>query len=166
MSQKITDELDEKDLLDAVVKTDRLEHQINELTELLKIYRELSQILDPQELYSVLGETIKKKINARTFSVFVFHRNTKTFQLDYRHGYGKENREFQYTDVGSFWDELLKNKPFSIYKVGGQPRHPDIVAKYHLDELDAGWVVPLMMRSNVIGFLAIGNKENGESFAD
>ena len=166
MNQKITDELDEKDLLDAVANADRLEHQIDELTELLKINRELSQILDPQELYSVLGDTIVKKVNARTFSVFVFHRNTQTFQLDYRHGYGKENREFQYTDVGSFWDELLKNHPFSVYDVGGQPQHPDIVAKYHLDELDAGWVIPLMMRTNVIGFLAIGNKENGESFTD
>ena len=166
MKQKTTKELAEKDLLNTVENSDRLERRIDELTELLKINREMSNIMDPQELYTVLADAICKQIKTSSLAVFIWHRNTKTFKLDFRHGQGEQHREYLYTDVGSFWDELLKNKLIPIYDVGGQPRQPDIIEKFHLDELKANWVMPLLMRNNVIGFLTFGNKETGEPFAD
>lgn len=143
-----------------------LERRVNELSELLGASRELSNILDPKELYSVVSEIISGRFGIRELSIFVYRNKTRTFKQVYREGTGPLKCEFLFTDHGAIWDEFLKGDPITLHDADGQLLYPEFLRRYHLNQLKTEWVVPLVMRSGVIGFLALGERQEGEPLSD
>ena len=140
--------------------------RVVELTELLNASRELSIILDPHELYPVLSDMISRKLGINDISIFLFRNNTRTFKLVYTHGIGSLNREFLFTDIGVIWEVFLKDEPFRIRDASGEPTFAEFAERFGLVQLQTQWLVPLVMRSNVVGFLALGDKQTIEPFSD
>jgi diguanylate cyclase (GGDEF)-like protein len=143
-----------------------LERRVNELSELLGASRELSNILDPKELYSVVSEIISGKFRIQELSIFVYRNKTRTFKQVYRQGIGSLKREFLFTDHGPIWNEFIKSDPIALRDADGQLIYPEFLRRYHLNQLKTEWVVPLVMRSGVIGFLALGERQEGEPLSD
>ena len=139
--------------------TESLSQRVVELTELLDAGRELSIILDPQELYPVLADMIARKLGIEHISIFLFRNKSQTFKLAYTHGIGALHREFLFTDIGDIWKEFLKSEPFCLLDASGRPAYSDFFDKFGLAQLHAQWLVPLLMRSNMIGFLVLGDRE-------
>jgi diguanylate cyclase (GGDEF)-like protein len=142
-----------------------LERRVEELTDLLSIGRELSNILDPQELYAVLSHSTANRLALDNLAIFIFQNHTRTFKLVYRHGIGEMNREFLIGDISHHWKLFLQKQPFALYDGDAQPLYPEIMTKFHLDQLQSQYLAPLVMRNNVIGFMAVGNP-NGSQFSD
>jgi diguanylate cyclase (GGDEF)-like protein len=143
-----------------------LERRVNELSELLGTSREMSNILDPKELYSVVSEIISGRFGIRELSIFVYRNNTKTFKQVFREGTGLLKREFLFTDHGAIWDEFLKGDPITLHDADGRLLYPEFLRRYHLNQLKTEWVVPLVMRSGVIGFLALGERQKGKPLSE
>ena len=146
--------------------TESMDQRVVELTELLNASRELSIILDPNELYPVLADMISRKLGIQQLSIFVFRNKTRMFKLVYTHGIGSLNREFLFTDIGAIWKEFLKDTPFRIGDASGEPAFAEFSKRFGLAQLQTQWLVPLVMRSNVIGFLALGDKEASGPFSE
>ena len=146
--------------------TESMKQRVVELSELLNASRELSIILDPHELYPVLSEMISRKLGIRNLSIFVFRNKTRVFRLVYTHGTGSLKREFLFADIGTIWKEFLKNEPFRIQDASGKPVFAEFYKRFGLAQLHTQWIIPLVMRGNVIGFLALGDQETMRPFSD
>lgn len=142
----------------------RLEHRVYELDELLDFSRKMSNELSLQELYTLISEIVRRKIGATAFSIFIYRQRFKTFRLVYTFSLGEINREFMFDNIGALWSLLTKNRPFALHMDSGQPIYPDLQDRFHFDQLNTSWLVPMMMKKNVIGFLAIGPKSHGRSY--
>ena len=140
--------------------------RVSELTELVDASRELSIILDPAELYPVLADMICRKLGIDTISIFVFRKKNRIFRLVYTHGTGLLNREFLFADIGALWKEFLKNKPFSTQDISGESAFSGFSEKFGLSTLQSQWMVPLVMRGNIVGFLALGHRETIKPFSE
>jgi hypothetical protein len=62
-----------------------------DLTDLLKASRNLSNILDHQELYSAFADIVQEKIPVQSLSLFVYYPTTETFKMVLSHGLGNLN---------------------------------------------------------------------------
>ena len=142
----------------------RLEHRIYELDELLDFSRKMSNELSLQDLYTLISEIVRRKIGSVAFSIFIYRQRFKTFRLVYTFGMGEINREFMFDNISALWSHLTDNRPFALYNDSGQPLYPDLHDRFHFDQLNTSWLVPMMMQKNVIGFLAIGPKTQGRSY--
>jgi diguanylate cyclase (GGDEF)-like protein len=72
------------------------------------------------------------------------------------------HQEFLLGDISAIWQQFLKKQPLSLVDRNGQPLFPQIIERFHLDRLGAEFLVPLVMRNNVIGFIALGAKAGRE----
>jgi diguanylate cyclase (GGDEF)-like protein len=144
----------------------RLEHRIYELEELLDLSRIMSNVLNLQELYALISDIVRRKIDTANFSIFIYRHRFKTFRLVYTFGLGEINREFMFDNISALWSHIIENRPFSLHNRSGQLLYPDLHERFHFDQLSASWLVPMMMQNNVIGFLSIGPKANGRSYSE
>ncbi len=142
-----------------------LDRRANELEYLLKASRELSNILDHEKLFSVFGRIVREKIPVQTLSLFVYYPETETFRLVLSHGLGKLNFKFQ-RDDHSFWQNIFQEKPFEVLDDKGAALFAEIFDKYKLHKLQSKLWVPLILRGDIVGLLAIGEKLDHLPFDD
>jgi diguanylate cyclase (GGDEF)-like protein len=142
-----------------------LDRRANELEYLLKASRELNNILDHEKLFSVFGRIIRQKIPVQTLSVFVYYPETETFKLVLSHGLGKLNFKFQ-RDEDPFWQNMFQDQPFEVRDGKGHALFAEIFDKYRLDKLQSKLWIPLILRGDIIGLLAIGEKSDHTPFDD
>lgn len=143
-----------------------LEHRVDELYDLLNASRELSNIFNPRELYSVISQIISAKTGIEEISIFLYRRKSNTFRLVYSRK-GLAYREYLFQEVGSFWQKLIQNQPFPTVDPDTEKiLYPDLLERFNLDAAAARLLVPLMMRNRVIGFIALGARSNAEPFSD
>lgn len=142
-----------------------LDRRSNELTDLLKASRYLSNILDHQELYAAFSGIVQEKIPVRSLSLLVYYPTTETFKMVLNHGLGKINFKFQRDDQ-PLWQNIADDKPFAVYDDSGKSLFPGVFKKYKLTRLQSKLWVPLVMRGEVIGLLTVGEKINHQPFDD
>ena len=63
--------------------------QPDEPTEILKACRRLSNILEPEELYAVFADVIKKKFAIRHLAIFLYRQTADALELAFNEGLGK-----------------------------------------------------------------------------
>jgi len=139
--------------------------QADELTNLLKINRELSNILNPDELYASFAGLIKEKFDLQNLALFVYQDSSETFDLVYSQGQGQLNISFK-KDNSLLWQTIVQHQPFAVFNESGKPVFPEIFKKYGLNKLKADWWIPLVMRDEVVGVLAIRHKGKTKPFSD
>jgi diguanylate cyclase (GGDEF)-like protein len=139
-----------------------LQRRIDELNDLLSINRDLSNALEPPQLYALLSDKIVQRLGFDSAALFIFHNKTRSFELVYQQGTGEVHQEFLLGDISAIWQQFLKKQPLSLVDRNGQPLFPQIIERFHLDRLGAEFLVPLVMRNNVIGFIALGAKAGRE----
>ena len=158
-SQKSSPENDEsKDL-----STEAFDRRAAELTELLKACRELSDILNPDELYAALAGIIRNKFGISKLGLFVYDPGKETFELVFSYGLGKLNFKFK-RGRKNLWETILQDKPFAVVDESGDPLFPMFLEKQDLKILPSRLWAPLVMRGEVIGLLTMGPKPGNQSF--
>ena len=65
------------------------------LTDLLKLNRELSNILNPDELYASFAGLIKDKFSLQNLALFVYQDISETFDLVYSQGQGQLDSHYR-----------------------------------------------------------------------
>jgi len=136
-----------------------------ELTELLKACRDLSDILNPDELYAAFAGIIKNKFGISKLGLFVYDPEKETFELVFSYGLGKLNFKFK-RDKKNLWETILQDKPFAVVDESGDPLFPKFLEKQDLKILPSRLWVPLVMRGEVIGLLTMGPKAGSQPFDD
>jgi diguanylate cyclase (GGDEF)-like protein len=144
---------------------DTFDRRAAELTELLKACRDLSDILNPDELYATLAGIIKNKFGISKLGLFVYDPEKETFELIFSYGLGKLNFKFK-RGRKNLWETILQDKPFAVVDQSGDPLFPKFLEKQDLKILPSKLWVPLVMRGEVIGLLTMGPKAGNQLFDD
>ena len=134
-----------------------------ELTELLKACRDLSDILDPDELYAAFGGIIKNKFGISRLGLFVYESEKEIFKHVFNFGLGKLSFKFK-KGTKSLWEKVLQDRGFAVADGSAEPLIPKFVEKPHLDKMPSGLWAPLVMRDEVIGLLLMGAKAGKQPF--
>jgi diguanylate cyclase (GGDEF)-like protein len=141
------------------------DRRASELTELLKACRDLSDILNPDELYATFAGIIRNKFGISKLGLFVYDPEKETFELVFSYGLGKLNFKFQ-RGRKKLWETILQDKPFAVVDQSGNPLFPKFLEKQDLKILPSRLWAPLVMRGEVIGLLTMGPKSGNQSFDD
>jgi diguanylate cyclase (GGDEF)-like protein len=136
-----------------------------ELTELLRACRDLSDILNSDELYAAFVGIIRNKFGIAKLALFVFDPEKETFELVFSSGLGKLEYKFK-TDKENLWRTILQGKPFAVVDDSGNPLFAKFLEKQDLKILPSELWVPLVMRDEVMGLLTMGGKPEGQPFDD
>jgi diguanylate cyclase (GGDEF)-like protein len=136
-----------------------------ELTELLKACRDLSDILNPDELYTTFAGIIKNKSGISKLGLFVYDPEKETFELVFSYGLGKLNFKFK-RGRKNLWQTILQDRPFAVVDQSGNSLSPKFLEKQDLKILPSKLWVPLVMRDEVIGLLTMGPKAGNQPFDD
>jgi len=147
------------------LSADAFDRRGAELTELLKACRDLSDILNPDELYAAFAGIIKNKFGISKLGLFVYDSEKETFELVFSYGLGKLNFKFK-RDKKKLWETILQDKPFAVVDESGDPLFPKFLEKQDLKILPSRLWVPLVMRGEVIGLLTMGPKAGSQPFDD
>ena len=135
----------------------------SELTELLSACRELSDILNPKELFSTLAGIIEKRFSVHKLGIFVYEPAKETFNLVFSYGLGKLEYKFK-TDNKELWHTILEDQPFTAVDETGNPLFAKFLEKQDLKILPSDFWIPMVMRDKVIGLLTLGAKAGARAF--
>jgi diguanylate cyclase (GGDEF)-like protein len=147
------------------LSADAFDRRAAELTELLKACRDLSDILNPDELYATFAGILKNKFGISKLGLFVYDPEKETFELVFSYGLGKLNFKFKRSKK-KLWETILQDKPFAVVDESGDPLFPKFLEKQDLKILPSKLWAPLVMRGDVIGLLTMGAKAGNQSFDD
>jgi len=139
--------------------------QADELTEILKSCRQLSNILDPEELYSVFADVVKKKFAIRELAIFVYRQTGKKLSLVFSKGLGDLNFQIPKSKNG-LWKSILNGEPFAVSDDAGKPLFSEDFQKLNLAGLQSKLWVPLGMGAELSGLVTIGSREKNQPFDD
>ena len=136
-----------------------------DLANLLKIYRKLSNILVPAELYQIFADAILEEFQVDELALFIYSREVDEFELVYRHGLDVPGIRIP-GEEHYLREKLLLNKPIDVAGESGEPAFQDLFAKYALHGLQSVFWVPLVMRDKVVGFLTLGKRKDAIAYGD
>jgi diguanylate cyclase (GGDEF)-like protein len=165
MDVSLTDNNTKNNLHSEKPFSDEFELRAFELTELLAACRELSDILNLEELYEIFAGIIKKKFEVCKLGLFVYHAEEETFSLVFSSGLGKLKFKFK-PDKQDLWHTILEDKPFAVVDDSGNPLFTKFLEKQDLKIIPSELWVPLVMRDEVMGLLTLGAKTGNEPFSD
>ena len=137
----------------------------SELTELLSACRDLSDILDLEELYSTFAGIIKHKFGIARLGLFAYDSEKETFELVFSFGLGKLEYKFK-TNKENLWRTILQDEPFAVVDGSGNPLFVKFLEKQDLMILPSELWVPMVMRDEVMGLLTLGAKSGAPAFDD
>jgi diguanylate cyclase (GGDEF)-like protein len=147
------------------LSADAFDRRAAELTELLKACRDLSDILNPDELYAAFAGIIKNRFGISKLGLFTYDPEKETFELVFSYGLGKLDFKFK-RGKKNLWETILQDKPFAVVDESGDPLFPKFLEKQDLKILPSRLWVPLVMRGEVIGLLTMGPKAGSQPFDD
>jgi diguanylate cyclase (GGDEF)-like protein len=149
---------------ESVKKTDSIEslrQRVSEMENLLNANQMLCDALDPVELYSTISRLIRKQLEVSPIGIFVYHHETENFELVFSHGLNDLVFTFDKNN-GPLWQKILQKEPFPVNDTSGNPIFKEFSINNILKKLNSEWWVPFVMKEEVIGFLTIGEKNNGQ----
>ncbi|MGD2037814.1 MAG: diguanylate cyclase [Desulfobacterales bacterium] len=139
--------------------------QTDELNEILIACRQLSNILDLDELYSVFSDVIKKKFAIRQLAIFVYHPTEEKLSLVFSQGLGDFSVEIQ-KNKSRLWKSILAGEPFAVSDDTGRPLFTKNFQKPDLTGLHSKLWVPLGIGDELTGMVTIGSRKNDQPFDD
>ena len=137
----------------------------SELTELLCACRDLSDILNSEELYSTFAGIVKKKFEVSKLGLFVYDPNEETFSLVFSYGLGKLAYKFK-INRPDLWQRIIADRPFAVVDGEGNPLFPKFLEKQDLKILPSKLWIPMVMRGEVMGLLTVGSRVGRQPFDD
>jgi len=137
----------------------------DELTEILKTCRKLSNTLDLEELYTVFAKVVKKKLAIRRLAIFLYRKSTGALELVFSKGLGELNFQIQ-KNRGGLWKSILSGELFEVTDDAGNLLFPAESEKHGLEALQSKLWAPLGMRDELVGLVTFGSKGNDQPFND
>ncbi len=139
--------------------------QPQEQTEILKACRKLSNILDPEELYAVFAELIKKKFSIRQLAIFHYRKTAEALELVFSKGLGALNFQIKKNKSG-LWKSILGGEVFAVSDDAGNLLFYDEFENFGLEALHSKLWAPLGMGDELVGLVTFGSKGTHQPFED
>lgn len=137
----------------------------DELTEILKTCRKLSNTLDLEELYTVFANVLKKKLAIRRLAIFLYRKTTGALELVFSKGLGELNFQIK-KNKGRLWKSILSGELFEVTDEAGNLLFPAEFEKHGFATLRSKLWAPLGMRDELVGLVTFGPKGDDQPFND
>jgi len=141
------------------------ESRAGELAELLGYCRDLSDILNADELFATIAGIIEGKFKICKLGLFTYEPQKRSFSLAFSRGLGQLDYKLK-AHGQDLWHSILQDRPFEIVDDSGNPRFAGFPEEQDLNTLPSKLWVPLVMRGEVMGLLALGAKNGNQAFDD
>ena len=139
--------------------------QTDELSEILKSCRQLSNILDLDEFYTVFSDVVKNKFAASELAIFVYDQTEKNLSAVFSNGPGDLPAQIP-RSKSKLWKSILTGEPFAVSDEAGNPLFSEEFQKLNLGGLPSGLWAPLGVGDDLTGMVAIGSRRNNRPFDD
>lgn len=145
-----------------------LDRKLFDSASLLQANKAFDNILDLRELYNVFTSIVSERFGLDSYALFVMDEEQTTFTLARGFGLPEDTPvDFSFPrQEGLLWQAMLQGKPFTVVDSEGNSRFQVPFRKYKLDRLGSCLYLPLVHKSQVVGFLAVGPKQDGTRFSD
>jgi len=137
----------------------------DELTEILKTCRKLSNILDLGELCAEFAHVLKKKLAIRQLAIFLYRQNTGVLELVFSRGLGELNFQIK-KNKSKLWKSILNGELFEVVDEAGNLLFPAEFEKHGFEALRSGIWAPLGMREELVGLVTFGSRGDAQPFND
>jgi diguanylate cyclase (GGDEF)-like protein len=135
----------------------------DKLTDILKACRKLSNILEPEELYSVFADVIKKKFAVQQLAIFLYRNATNSLELVFSEGLGQLNFQIK-KNKSDLWNSIANGEPFEVSDDAGNVLFLPEFETHDLEKLQSRLWAPLGMRAELVGLVTIGSRGNHQPF--
>jgi diguanylate cyclase (GGDEF)-like protein len=139
--------------------------QTDELNEILKACRQLSNILDLDELYSVFSKVIMKRFATSELTIFIYQPTEEKLSPVFSKGLDDHSVQIP-KNKSSLWKSILAGEPFAVSDDTGKPLFSEDFQKLNLSGLNSKLWVPLGMGDELTGLVTIGSRKNDQPFDD
>lgn len=139
-------------------------HRINELTQLLETCRQLSNILNPEELYLRLNDVIVEKFDAGSFAIFIYQSKQRAFSQAFAYGKTVSSRKIRKKDLGLIGAQFSEIVPFTLEDIDDPSECQAILNSTGLADLNPEMFAPLYIHDDNVGFLTIGPRNDGRPY--
>ena len=128
---------------------------VNTLETLAEIGRDLSSILDLDELLARIAGLTKRLIDYRTFGILLVNEETQELEMKQavRYGTGNEKRRVKIGEGLVGWSALHK-EPVLVSDVSKDPRYINLV-----DDARSELVIPMLVKDRCIGVFDLESPE-------
>ena len=130
-------------------------HYVDTLETLAEIGREMSSILDLDELLTRIANLTKRLVDYRTFGILLLNETTQVLEmkLAVRYGKGAESRQMKLGEGLVGWAALHK-EPILVADVSTDPRYVNLV-----DDARSELVIPMLIKDRCIGVFDLESPE-------
>lgn len=139
--------------------------QTGELSEILKSCRQLSNILDLDELYAVFADVVQKKFAIAELAIFIYDQTQKKLSQVFSQGLGDLALQIP-RRKNILWKSILSGEPFAVRDDSGKPLFSKDFQKLNLEGLQSDLWIPLGMGDELTGVVTIGSRKNNRPFDD
>ncbi|MDP8223753.1 MAG: diguanylate cyclase [Candidatus Lernaella stagnicola] len=146
----------------------KLDQELFNLTSLLQANKAFDNVLEAREVYVIYTSIVHERFGLKSYALFVMSEDRTAFNME--RGFGLPDSlpvDFSFPwHEGLLWQAILQGQPFSVVDNRGKPRFRVPFEQHRLNELDAKYFLPLVHGGEVVGFLAVGKKEDGTTLSD
>jgi signal transduction histidine kinase len=134
---------------------------------ILKTGNDLKTFLNIEEVYGYLFSVLSKNLHTRAFGVLTYDKETKKYLLQYNQGF-KVERGSEFDRNSLVEAKYIANNEIVITEelknLHYNEKTKDLVDL--LERLEVELLIPLKVKGNLIGLLALGQKETEEAYND
>jgi phosphoserine phosphatase RsbU/P len=130
-------------------------HYVDTLETLAEIGREMSSILDLDQLLTRIASLTKRLIDYRTFGILLLNEPTQELEMKLAVSYGKgaESKRMKLGEGLVGWSALHK-EPVLVTDVSKDPRYVNLV-----DDARSELVIPMLLKDRCIGVFDLESPE-------
>jgi signal transduction histidine kinase len=134
---------------------------------ILKTGNDLKTFLNIDKIYEYLFAIFSKNLHTKAFSVLTYSEKGNNYLLQYNKGF-KVNSESEFDRNPLVEDRFIANNEIVITEelrnLYYNEETKDLVDL--LERLEVELLIPLKVKGNLVGLLALGQKETGEAYND
>lgn len=144
-----------------------LDQKVFDMNSLLQANKAFDNILEARELFNIFASMVNERFGLSRYALFILDEEGNAFIMKTGYGLDEEvGADFSFPrQEGLLWQAICQGKPFSVVDREGKPRFRVPFENHRLSLLGSDLFVPLVHKGVVIGFLAIGPKNNGTPFS-
>lgn len=131
-----------------------------------KLSDSLRSTLDVQQVYSLISDTLINSLRVKSVAVLNYQEAAHQYLVQYNNGFDIGSRRLFPSDSDLHQNFITKTKPLVVeeLKQAAYQGHEQILDL--LSDLKVAMIIPLNIKNETLGIIALGHKESGDMYND
>ena len=126
----------------------------------------LRSTLDADQAYNLISDTLVGSMRSKAVAVLNYDKAGDQYVLQYNNGFGIGTRKLFPSDKDLHASFIAKSKPVVVEEIKSSAYQEHKAMVDLLTSINAAIIVPLNIKDEVLGVIALGQKESGDMYND